>query len=63
MKNYREFLKEEMKNPEFKREWDALEPEFRLIREQLEAENKARLASRQVIKIEEEDSGILSAAV
>ena len=63
MKNYREFLKEEMKNPEFKREWDALEPEFRMIREQLEAENKARLASRQAMKIEEEDSGILFAAV
>ena len=43
MKNYREFLKEEMKNPEFKHEYDALEPEFRLIREQLEAENKARM--------------------
>ena len=63
MKNYREFLKEEMKNPEFKREWDALEPEFRLIREQLEAENKARLSSCRVKNVEEEDSGILSAAV
>ena len=63
MKNYREFLKEEMKNPEFKREWDALEPEFRLIREQLEAENKAHMSSRRAMKIEEENSEILSAAV
>lgn len=63
MKNYREFLKEEMKNPEFKREWDALEPEFRMIREQLEAENKARMSSRRAMKIEEENSGMLSAAV
>lgn len=63
MKNYREFLKEEMKNPEFKREWDALEPEFRMIREQLEAENKARMSSRRAMKIEEENSEILSAAV
>lgn len=63
MKNYREFLKEEMKNPEFKREWDALEPEFRLIREQLEAENKARLSSCRVKNVEEEDSGRYSVAL
>ena len=63
MKIYREFLKEEMKNPEFKREWDAMEPEFRMIREQLEAENKARMSSRRAMKIEEENSEILSAAV
>lgn len=63
MKNYREFLKEEMKNPEFKREWDALEPEFRMIREQLEAENKARLSSCRVKNVEEEDSGRYSVAL
>lgn len=27
-----EVLAEEMKNPEFKKEWDALEPEFQIIR-------------------------------
>lgn len=63
MKKLEDVLREKLKNPEFKKEYDALEPEFRLIREQLEAENKARLASRQAMKIEEEDSGILSAAV
>ena len=32
MKNFRESLKEEMKNPEFKKEWDALDVEFSAIR-------------------------------
>ena len=28
MKNFRDFLREELKNPEFKREWDATEEEY-----------------------------------
>ena len=63
MKKLEDVLREKLKNPEFKREWDALEPEFRLIREQLEAENKARLASRRVKNVEEEDSGRYSVAL
>ena len=27
-KNFRETLNQQLKNPEFKKEWDALEPEF-----------------------------------
>ena len=32
MKNFRELLEEEMKNPAFKKEWDALDVEFNSIR-------------------------------
>ena len=39
MKNFRDALREEMKNPEFKKEWDALEPEFRRLRESLDGKN------------------------
>ena len=38
MKKFRDFLDEEMKNPDFKREWDALEEEFNSIRENLDSE-------------------------
>ena len=31
-----EYLAEEMKDPEFKAEWDALEPEFQIIRAMIE---------------------------
>ena len=38
MKSYRELLAKEMKNEEFKKEWEALDEEFRLIRQNLETE-------------------------
>ena len=44
MKNYREYLEEELKDPEFKREWEALEPEFRRISEELSAERIHQVA-------------------
>lgn len=40
MKNFRDLLNEELKNPEFKKEWDALEEEYKLIRQKLDAEDK-----------------------
>ncbi|MBR5914353.1 MAG: XRE family transcriptional regulator [Selenomonadaceae bacterium] len=39
MRNFRDFLTEELKDPEFKKEWDALEDEFKMIREKLSQEN------------------------
>ena len=41
MKNFRDFLNEELKDPEFKKEWDALEEEFKQIKEKLAHENFA----------------------
>ena len=35
-KNFRETLNEQMKNPEFRKEWDALEPERQITRAMLE---------------------------
>ena len=40
MKTFRDLLNEELKNPEFKKEWDALEEEYRLIRQKLDAEDE-----------------------
>ena len=37
MSRYDEFFNEMMKDPEVKREFDALEPEFQLIREMIKA--------------------------
>lgn len=36
MLTLQEVINEEMKNPEFKAEWDALEPEFQSIRSSIE---------------------------
>ena len=47
MKNFRETLNEELKNPEFKKEWDALKPEFDLARQELDRhdENFSKVVS------------------
>ena len=31
MSDFREFLDKQLQDPEFKKEWDALEPEFAII--------------------------------
>lgn len=43
MKNFRESLKEELKNPQFKKEYDALEPEYQIIREMIRAREENNL--------------------
>lgn len=40
MSEFREYLKEQLKDPEFKKEWDSLQPEMEIIREEIE-ERKA----------------------
>lgn len=39
-KSFRESLNEQLKDPEFKEEWDALEPEFQVIRAILNARHE-----------------------
>lgn len=46
MKNFRDSLNEHLKNPEFKREWDALEEEYKAIRQKLDAETRAEFLTR-----------------
>lgn len=40
MNEFREYLKEQLKDPEFKKEWDSLQPEMEIIRKEIE-ERKA----------------------
>ena len=47
MSRYDEFYNE-MMNPEVKREFDALEPEFQLIREMIKARREAGLTQKEL---------------
>ena len=40
MNNFREYLNEQLKDSEFKKEWDALEPEFNVIQAMIDARKK-----------------------
>lgn len=48
MTNYRDFLNEQLKNPEFKKEYDALEPEFSIIQAMLDARTAAGLTQKDL---------------
>ena len=43
MTNFNDFLNEQMKDPEFKAEWDALDPEFAVIEAILAARKESGL--------------------
>lgn len=43
-------LAEEMQNPEFKKEWDALEPEFNIIQAMIDARKNSHLTQKELAK-------------
>ena len=51
MKKFDTFLKEQLKNPEFKTEWDKLDPEFQIIRSLIEIRNERNLSQKQLAEI------------
>ena len=57
MTNFNDFLNEQMKDPEFKAEWDALDPEFSVIEAMLKAFAKAL---DQAVSYNPKVTGILS---
>lgn len=42
-KNFRESLKEQMENEEFKQEWDKTELEYKMIKESLQIKNNVKI--------------------
>ncbi len=46
-----EYLAEEMKNPAFKAEWDALEPEFQIIRAIIEGREARNFSEEQLSEV------------
>ena len=59
MRNYKDALAERMKDPEFKKEYEALEPEFAIIQEIIEARKELGLTQKQLA----ERSGITQADI
>ena len=50
-KNFRETLNEQLEDPEFRKEWDALEPEFQIIKAMLNARNEKAITQKQLADI------------
>ena len=58
-KNFRDSLNEQLKNPEFKVEYDAVEPEFQIIKTMLDGRNKLNLTQKDLAEL----SGITQADI
>ena len=50
-KSVRESLNEQLKDPEFKEEWDALEPEFQVIRAILKEKKKKNITQKELAEL------------
>lgn len=50
-KSFRESLDEQLKDPEFKQEWDALEPEFQVIRAMIDARRQKQITQKELAEI------------
>lgn len=48
MKKFNDYLKEQMQNPEFKKEYDNLQPEFDIIRAIVDARTSQNLTQKQL---------------
>ena len=57
--SFDEYLNEQMKNPNFKKEWDALDPEFAIIQAIIDARKSSGLTQKEL----SEKSGIPQADI
>lgn len=48
MTNFKEYLNEQMSDPAFKQEWDALEPEFSIVQALIDARRQSGLTQKQL---------------
>ena len=50
-KTFRETLNQQLKNPEFKEEWDELEPEYQIIKAMLSSRAEKSMTQKQLADI------------
>ena len=48
MSEFREFLEEQLQDPEFRKEWDALEPEFAIVQAIIDARKTSGITQKQL---------------
>lgn len=51
MKKFDQYLEEQLKNPEFKKEYDALDPEFAVIRAVIEARKESGITQKELSEL------------
>ena len=51
MDDFKKFLTSQLENPEFKKEWDKLEPEYQIMSEMIKARNETGITQQQLSKL------------
>ena len=51
MDDFKKFLTSQLENPEFKKEWDKLEPEYQIMRAMIKARNETGITQQQLSKL------------
>ena len=60
MSEWKEFLSEQLKDPEVRAEWDAMEPEFTIIQTIIDARKNAGLTQKQLSELTGINQGDIS---
>ncbi|WKZ25642.1 MAG: helix-turn-helix transcriptional regulator [bacterium] len=58
--DFREYLEEQLKDPEFKKEWDRLEPAYQAQRALIRARIDAKMSQRQLAKKAKTTQAVIS---
>lgn len=48
MSDFRNYLNEQLKNPEFQKEWDKLEPEFNMMQVMIDARKRSNMTQKEL---------------
>lgn len=48
MSDFREYLNEQLSNPEFRKEWNDLEPEFNTIQAMIDARKRCKMTQKEL---------------
>lgn len=48
MTDFRNYLNEQLKDPEFKKEWDRLEPEFNMMQAMIDARKRSNMTQKEL---------------
>ena len=60
MTSFDDYLKEQLKDPEFKKEWDRTEPEYQVLAEIIKARIEKKLSQRELAKKAKTTQAVLS---
>lgn len=48
MSDFRNYLNKQLKDPEFKKEWDRLEPEFNMMQAMIDARKRSNMTQKEL---------------